>query len=117
MEVIVGILSVQHKRVEIRDFLPPGGLQEEVVVPLAVLMAELARLLPHRSSRITPLGVIEVALYPPFAVICYAKESHLRPLHPNISVMTPLSCIIASLGLVGKFEAAVGVHILRAGRK
>ena len=87
-------------------------LEEEVTVPLPVLVAETARFLPYAGSRVSPFRIVEIGLNLPVATFYETEKPHLDPFHPDIPVMAVSGSIVTALGSVCEAVTSVSVHIL-----
>ena len=114
VEVVVGVLAADLQGVPGGEVLLEGALGEEVVVPLAVLVYELAA---DHSAGIAPLRVVEIDLGPPVSALNVPEEGHLGAGHPHVSVLADAGGVVAVLLGVGELVPAGGIEEFGAGRE
>ena len=112
MKIIVGVFPVEQQAVTRAELLLELRLEEEVTVPLPVLVAETARFLPYAGSRVSPFRIVEIGLNLPVATLYETEKPHLDPFHPDIPVMAVSGSIVTALGSVCEAVTSVSVHIL-----
>ena len=116
VQVIVSVFSLYKKGIEGKRFARERALQEEIRVPLPVLVADAVRDVAVDVAGISPFGVVEIGLGSPFAVVEVAEEGRFGPEKPHVAVLPDFRGVVSVGFRVAEPVLSGGVHVFRVER-